>query len=72
MRSELLASLGLPSVGEFLDSERAAEMYCNEELDGQGRFQYLDSTVSVSGLELERNFHGQVKMFDWKEILNGS
>ena len=31
-------------------SERAAEMYVNEELDGQGEPQYLDKVASVSGL----------------------
>ncbi len=33
-----------------LDSEEAAELYVDEVLDGQGRFQYLDSVGSVSGL----------------------
>ena len=33
-----------------LDSEVAAEFYCDELLDGQGRWQYLDNPRSVSGL----------------------
>ena len=35
---------------EFLASEMASEMYCDEIVDGDGRLQYLDSVVSVSAL----------------------
>ena len=34
----------------FMESERAAEMYVDELVDGQGEFQYLDSVGSVSAL----------------------
>jgi len=51
-----MKSLLLPRVGSlFLASEKAAELYVNEVLDGEGRFLHLDSTGSVSGLELERD-----------------
>ena len=38
----------LPGFTAFLQSERAAEDYCNEVIDGEGRLQYLDSHGSVS------------------------
>ena len=34
-----------------MESELAAEMYCDELLDGSGSFQYLDRSVSVSALD---------------------
>ena len=34
----------------YLGTERAAEDYCDERVDGNGRKQYLDKVVSVSGL----------------------
>ena len=38
----------------FLGSERAAEMYVDELVDGAGRVQYLDKVASVSGaIEIE-------------------
>jgi len=41
----------------FLRSESAAEQYVNEEVDGQGRKQYLDKSGSVSALvEVEEDF----------------
>ena len=44
-------------LASFLASERAAEGYCNEELDGRGRQQYLDIHGSVSGLvEVEEDY----------------
>jgi len=43
-------------MGRFLETERAAEMYCNEEVDGAGRKLYLDEVGSVSGLGLGRDF----------------
>ena len=36
---------------DFMESELACEMYCDELLDGAGRFLEFDSTVSVSGNE---------------------
>jgi len=35
---------------QFMDSEKASEMYVDEVLDGDGNIQYLDSTVSVRGV----------------------
>ncbi len=34
----------------YLGSERAAEDYCDEVVDGDGRLQYLDKVHSVSAL----------------------
>jgi len=40
----------IPGVtAQFLRSEGAAELYVDEVLDGQGRFQYLDKVGSMSG-----------------------
>ena len=44
----------------YLASQRAAVDYCNEVVDGGGRLQYLDSVVSVSGLELERDLYADI------------
>ena len=38
-----------------IDSEIAAEMYCDEILDGSGRYLHIDSVGSVSGLVLVRD-----------------
>ncbi len=38
-----------------IDSELAAEMYCDEILDGSGRFLQVDKVRSVSGLVLVRD-----------------
>ncbi len=38
-----------------IDSELAAEMYCDEILDGAGRYLHLDRVRSVSGLVLVRD-----------------
>ncbi len=48
----------LPRVGSlFLASERAAELYVDEVLDGSGRLLHLDITGSVSALvEVEDDF----------------
>ena len=35
---------------QYLASELAAEQYTNEEVDGSGRLQYIDTSVSVSAL----------------------
>ncbi len=35
---------------QFLESEKACELYVDEVLDGAGRIQYLDSTVSMSAM----------------------
>ena len=41
----------------YLASERAAVDYCNEVVDGAGRVQHLDRSVSVSALvEVEDDF----------------
>ena len=42
---------------DFLESERASELYVDEVLDGSGRIQYLDSSVSVSGLRRDESAH---------------
>ncbi len=47
--SLLLPMSELPS-RPYLASERAAEHYCDEVVDGQGRLQYLDLPCSVSAL----------------------
>ncbi len=39
----------------WLKSEMAAKLYVDERVDKDGRFLYLDSMGSVSGLELERD-----------------
>jgi len=41
----------------YLGTERAAEDYCNEVVDGEGRLLYLDKVGSVSALvEVEDDF----------------
>jgi len=60
--------------GDFLDSERASELYVDEVLDGSGRFQYLDVPGSVSGLsrvELRLPSCADLKKAP-KELLHGS
>jgi len=54
MRSRLI----LPRVSPlFLGSEKAAELFVDEVLDGSGRFQYLDKSGSVSAMvEVEDDF----------------
>jgi len=45
------------SLDSYLASERAAEDYCNEVVDGAGRLLHLDSTLSVSAMvEVEDDF----------------
>ncbi len=49
-----------------IDSELASELYCDEVLDGQGQFLYLDRVVSVSALDEDEAtaFYGvQMEMF---------
>ena len=36
---------------QYLVSERAAEDYCNDLVDGQGRLYEVDSTLSVSAFK---------------------
>jgi len=46
----------LPRVGSlFMASEKAAELYVDEVLDGEGRLLHLDSIGSVSGLRRDEN-----------------
>ncbi len=35
---------------DFIETELAAELYCDEVVDGSGKFQYLDRVVSVSAV----------------------
>ncbi len=59
----------------FLGSELAAELYVDEVLDGRGRFQYLDSVSSVSGLvEVEEDHVWDDRLLDQqhRRFLNGS
>ena len=56
-RSRMRSLISLRVGQLFLSSERAAELYVDEVLDGSGRLLHLDSTGSVSGLELERDRH---------------
>ena len=67
--------LSFETVRRFLGTERAAEQYCNEEVDGQGRMQYLDKVGSVSAPQEQ----GQIAIFDdlvldqqHRRFLNGS
>ncbi len=47
----------LPCQHQFLESEVAAAMWVNEELDSEGHLLYLDKAVSVSALiEIENDF----------------
>ena len=48
------------TLASYLASERAADDYCNEVVDGSGRLQYLDSRVSVSGLRRDETFFAHV------------
>ena len=49
--------LDFAGFGQYLASERAAEDYCNEVVDGSGRLQYLDKSGSVSALvDVEEDF----------------
>ena len=45
----------LPHVSaQFMESERASELYVDEVLDGQGSFQQLDWVGSVSAVDRDR------------------
>ena len=44
---------------EFLESELASALYCDEVLDGSGKFQYLDKVGSVSATEDRGQSHGR-------------
>jgi len=33
---------------DFMETELACELYCDEVVDGSGRFMYIDKSVSVS------------------------
>ncbi len=48
-RLELFPLVAFPSA-EYLRSERAAEDYTDEVVDGEGRLLYLDKVASVSAL----------------------
>ncbi len=50
----LLADCARKDFERYLASERAAEDYCNEVVDGEGQLLYLDSLVSVSASETRR------------------
>ena len=41
----------------WIESELAAKLYVDELVDGNGQPMHLDQVGSVSGLELERDFH---------------
>ena len=43
------------SLDSYLASERAAEDYCNEVVDGEGRLQYLDSSAGSYQSRADRN-----------------
>jgi len=57
-----------------IDSEMASLLYCDEVLDGDGNFLYIDKDVSVSALpDAGDDFeHVSQIWFDWKEILHGA
>ena len=64
----------LPRVGSlFLASELAAELYVNEVLDGQGRFQYLDKSGSVSGpIRFDSAYDCELNQLELFPTLEGS
>ncbi len=65
----------LPGCGLLADSEEASALYVDEVLDGDGRFQYLDSIGSVSGLvevEGSRVWDDQLLEEQHRRFLNGS
>ena len=60
---------------QFLQSEKAAELYVDEVLDGRGRFLYLDNRVSVSALVEVEGSHvwdDQLLNEQYQRFLNGS
>ena len=46
--SEILRSMGHPPVSDFMNSELASELYCDEIVDGRGKLLHVDTTRSVS------------------------
>jgi len=62
--------------GAQLDLERelAADMYCDEVIDGSGRLLYLDTVVSVSALaEAEsRPWDDELLEKQYRRFLHGS
>ena len=56
---------------DFMASELASELYCDEILDGSGRFLHLDSTVSVSALPEAGRLASTTENLDRREIHNG-
>ncbi len=56
-----------------IDSEEASLLYCDEVLDGAGRFLYVDRDVSLSALPEAgaADRFVQSEMFDQREIHNG-
>ncbi len=72
-----LEVLGYEQLTMFGESEVAAEMYCDEDLDGKEFGRYLDRSVSVSGLvEVEDDFAiWPTDLFtdeQYRRFLNGS
>ncbi len=50
----ILARMGWPP---SIDSEVAAQLYVNEELDGDGNWLHLDKVGSVSGARRDEPYH---------------
>ncbi len=55
----------------LLASELAAELYCDEVLDGSGYFQDLDRVISMRALEDEDEPASTTDQHDRREFHNG-